>query len=148
MSIGVRRGFDPEALAAARRQRGLSRGDLARLADISPAAVASLETGRRQPQVDSLARIAAALGIAVRDLVPIPDEQRHLSDLRVHAGLTQAALAAAIGVSPTRLGALERAEQALADDLARRLADALSVSPSTIRAAWTRARARPSRTPA
>lgn len=51
-----------------REQMNISQNKLAKLAGISQAAISILESGKKSPTVDTLGRIAQALGCAVSDL--------------------------------------------------------------------------------
>lgn len=53
----------------AREDRGLNLHELARLSGISAPALSLIETGKRDPRVTSLCRIAEALRIAAGDLL-------------------------------------------------------------------------------
>lgn len=77
------RGFSPASLEVARKAKKLTRGELGRLAEVSPAAVLSWEVGKASPQVDYLARVVNVLGITMDDVVLIPRNERYLGDLRV-----------------------------------------------------------------
>jgi DNA-binding XRE family transcriptional regulator len=59
----------PTPLAFWRRRRGLTQAALAARAGISQAYLAQLERGRRVGDVRVLARLAAALGLRIDDLV-------------------------------------------------------------------------------
>lgn len=52
-----------------RQHRGLAQSELAGLAGLAVSYLSNIETGARQGTVDKLARIAAALGITLDDLV-------------------------------------------------------------------------------
>ncbi len=143
MSRRILRGFDALRFRSARERAGLSRGDLARLAQVSAAAIAAWENGRNRPQVDSLARAVITLELEMQDVVVVPDGERYLSDLRVQRGLTQPQLGKRANVSTTHLGALERGETGLTEAVAERLAAALDVTAGQVRVAWDRARSRP-----
>jgi transcriptional regulator with XRE-family HTH domain len=54
-----------KGLAKARRERGLSQSELAKLTGLLPSAVAHFEAGRRMPTVHNLARLADALEISL-----------------------------------------------------------------------------------
>jgi len=56
-------------IRALRRERGLSQEQLAALADIDRSYMSSVERGLRNVSVLNVARIAAALDVAVRDLL-------------------------------------------------------------------------------
>lgn len=145
MSRRVLRGFSAASFEQARRANRLSRGELARLADISPGAVTAWETERATPQADTLARVTTILGIGIDEVVHIEPEQRSLGDLRIYAGLTQSQLAAHIGMSTTSVAALERGESRLKPDVARAIAKALRRPHTDVTAAYDRARNRPAR---
>ncbi|MEQ9449856.1 MAG: helix-turn-helix transcriptional regulator [Rhodospirillaceae bacterium] len=49
--------------------RGLTQGALAERAGVNRVTVAELETGRKQGSVDTLKRIAEALGVTIDDLI-------------------------------------------------------------------------------
>lgn len=53
----------------ARRRAGLSQEELAKTSGVSPATVAQVELGHRQPQGRTLRKLAAALGVEVAELV-------------------------------------------------------------------------------
>lgn len=50
----------------ARKERGLSQRQLARMATTSQAAIAAYESGRRSPSLETLARIVRAAGLDLR----------------------------------------------------------------------------------
>jgi transcriptional regulator with XRE-family HTH domain len=52
-----------------RRHQGLTQEALCERAGLSPDAVTRIESGSRTPTIDTLVRIAAALGVAVEDLL-------------------------------------------------------------------------------
>ncbi|RRQ26163.1 XRE family transcriptional regulator [Rhodococcus sp. Eu-32] len=145
MSRRILRGFSRDEFVSCRERAGFpSRADLARAADISVGAVYAWETGSATPQVDTLLKVAAVMGVSISDLVVVAENDRHLGDLRVFAGLTQPQLAKAVGMSTTALGALERAEVArLRPDVAAKLAEALDRTVGEIEAAYERTRKRP-----
>ncbi|MGV9865120.1 helix-turn-helix domain-containing protein [Rhodococcus koreensis] len=142
------RGFSPLALETARKAATLTRSDLARVAGVGIATVRRWETGESSPQVDALARVAKALKVSIGDVVRIDPDQRFPGDWRVLRGLTQPQLGALAGVSTAVVGSVERAEVALTDANAIRLARALQISVEDLRAAHERARLRPPGTPA
>ncbi len=144
----LRGGFDRERLIDLRTEKGYTRGDLARFAEVSVAAVRAWESGQATPQVDRLARVAAALDVSMSELVRIPPHDRYLGDLRVQAGLTQPQLALQAGISTASLSSLELGgETSLRETVAERLARALGVDTAEVRAAYERARTRPPGTP-
>ncbi|TSD93269.1 helix-turn-helix transcriptional regulator [Skermania sp. ID1734] len=148
MTRRITRGFRVDRLVAARKDKGFTQAELARLAGLTTGAVKSWESGRTTPEVANLARILDALGLHIADVIDIPVGDRHLGDLRVLALLPQTELARRIGISTTALGELERGEANLSDTVAARLADALGVAESEVREAFVRTRTRPPNTPA
>ncbi len=70
-------------LRAVRRERGLTQVDLAKQAQVTVGYISRLEKAGAAPGVDLVARIAAALGVAVTDLLPAavqPDDLMVLRD--------------------------------------------------------------------
>lgn len=61
--------FDPEALRRARASRGLSQRSLGTLARLGHPRVWWYETGRKQPTLSSVSRMADALGVELSDLL-------------------------------------------------------------------------------
>jgi transcriptional regulator with XRE-family HTH domain len=58
-----------EGLRRLRRERNLTQGDVAALADVTPAAISQAESGRRGLSLDTLVRLCERLGIGVDDLL-------------------------------------------------------------------------------
>ncbi|HOX57083.1 MAG TPA: helix-turn-helix transcriptional regulator [Candidatus Paceibacterota bacterium] len=58
-----------EAIRAKRRKRRLSQEKLAEKADLSTVFISRVERGKESPSVDSLVKIARALGVRARELV-------------------------------------------------------------------------------
>lgn len=147
MTRRVLRGFNAQAFTAARHDRGISVSDLSRLAAVSPATVFNWESGKSTPQVDLLARVMRILEAPIEHVVTIPADQRYPGDWRVIKGLTQPELAAAVKMPTTTLRGIERADAALTDANAQRLAEHLDISVAEYRAAYQRARQRPAGAP-
>jgi len=142
------RGFDRDALIAARQAKNMSVVDVARISDVAVSALRSWERGDRGPQVDRLASVARALDVPMSTLVKIDPPKSTLVDLRILTGRTQNELATALGMSTTALGALERAEVRLTDERARQLADQLRVPVDDVWRAYTNAKHRKPGAPA
>lgn len=136
------RGFDREALTAAREARRWSLARLAREAEIGLSTVRSWEAGTRAPEPDNLAKVAAVLGVPMTSLVSPRGGGPTLADLRILAGLTQPQLGVRTGLSTTSIGALERAEIRLTDDRAARIAEALQRTLVEVGDAYRAARER------
>jgi transcriptional regulator with XRE-family HTH domain len=66
MDTGTRFGRN---LASQRRQAGLSQEELADRAGLHRTAISLSETGKRNPRLDTMARLADALGVPVTALV-------------------------------------------------------------------------------
>ena len=58
-----------EAVRAERKKAGVSQEKLAEKASLSTVFISRVERGKESPTVDSLVKIARALGVHVRDLV-------------------------------------------------------------------------------
>jgi transcriptional regulator with XRE-family HTH domain len=71
----LRKGFETvlERLAmklkALRKERGWKQPDLAKKAGLSPGYIARLETGRHDPKLSTLLKLAKALGVPVTELL-------------------------------------------------------------------------------
>ena len=73
-----------ERIALLRRSRGLSQAELARRLKISPSAMGMYEQGRREPSVQILVQLAAALGVTTDYLltgIPAPGEQQTVEQM-------------------------------------------------------------------
>jgi transcriptional regulator with XRE-family HTH domain len=143
MTRRVLRGFNAQAFTDARRRKGISVGDLARLADVGQSTVHAWEGGRGTPQVDLLARAMRILDAEIEEVVVIPADERYPGDWRVIRGLTQPELAAAVKIATTTLRGIERADIGLTDTNAVNLAMHLGISVDEYRDAYQRARRRP-----
>ncbi len=147
MSRRVLRGFDRVAFSQAVDGSGLSVSDIARGADVGTATIHAWKRGSATPQVDLLARVMGLLALPIELVVPIPPDARFPGDWRVIRGMTQPALAAAAGIATTTLRGIERADIALTDANADKLATLLDLEASAYRDAYTRARKRAPGTP-
>lgn len=148
VSRRVLRGFQPSRLVKLREARGLTRPELARLADVSLQTIHKWESGSQSPQIDVLMRVVGVLGTTVSDLVDIKPEDRYPGDWRVIRGLTQPELGARAGISTSMVGAIERGDSRLTDHFAEKLAEALEIPETELRASFERVRSRPPGTPA
>lgn len=147
MSRRITRGFQPDVLVRARRDSGLTRGELARLAHVGIGTIQSWETGRAAPQVDSLVKVVAVLDLEISDVVVLAEDERYLGDLRVLRGMTQTELAKGLGISTTSLSLLELGHVLeLRPEIAEGLARELGVSAANVRSAFHRTQRRPRET--
>lgn len=78
----------PGRLRAARENRRLSQGDLARRAGLRPSAISHFETGTRKPSFDNLRRLADALEVTTDYLLGrVTDPQALAGADRLHRHL-------------------------------------------------------------
>lgn len=139
----VIRGFRPDRLRELRKKAGLNQGEFARVLDVARGVPWYWEQGR-SPEVERLPAIAAALGVAIDEIVYVDPAERMPSDLRVRKGLNRVQLARACGLSTTALSNFERAESKTCNLAhAQQIAPVLGVSVDELCAAWQRARTRP-----
>lgn len=130
----------PLRLAKARRHCALKRLPLADKAGVASSTVADIETGSRVPTVGTIARLAAALGVSAGwlgfglggmsvDVEPVTTEGMadRLRASRMGRGLTKAALARMINLSPSAYAKIEDGGQTGIDVL-EAIALALAVS--------------------
>lgn len=119
---------------------GISRATLARKLGVSIGTIQAWETGRSQPGITKLVRVAKLLRVPLSSLMadsPVPGT---LQELRINAGLEQAALAQRIGVSRSTMSLIERAETPMQPRIEQALAHALHVSPTKVRNAYEHVR--------
>ena len=71
-------------IAALRRSKNISQGELARRLQVSPSAVGMYEQGRREPSAELLVRLARELEVSVDYLLtgkPLPGEREKLEEM-------------------------------------------------------------------
>jgi transcriptional regulator with XRE-family HTH domain len=132
--------FSPNALRAARRRRKWSLDDLADVSGISATSLGAWERGAARPTVTNLATVAAALDLAVSDLLRQRAGTPTLTDYRVAVGLTVAAAADTAGLSATSVARAENAQGRLTDRIITGLSNAYGVTEEEIEQAWNRTR--------
>lgn len=130
------RGFSPAALRKARADAELRPDELARLIGVTRQAVTAWESGRSRPSPVTLLALSEALRILPADLAPIRETDLRISDLRSQAGLTQAHVAEALGVSTTVVGDLERGFRQVDTRQVDLLAELYHVAPDRVRRIW------------
>lgn len=66
-------------IAEIRRERGLQQAELAEAAGLRAATISEIETGKENPRLETLERIAEVLRVHVRDLFPdeVDDASAH-----------------------------------------------------------------------
>ena len=136
-------GFDPARLVEVRQERGMSRSDLGRIADVPYNTLRRWETGNAAPAPDSLNRVADVLGVGLSELSAIPAAARTLATARNSKGLTQVDVAVALGMSKSTYSRLERGEREATKTDVQRLSAVLGETEATIRDLWMRAKRRP-----
>ncbi len=132
----------PYRLKKARRASGLKRLPLGEKAGLATATGRDVESGQRVPTIGTLARLASALGVHAGWLGYGLGEQsadertatadgmgERLAALRTELGLTKAALARLVELSPSTVADIEKGAQTGVDVL-ESLAKALGVSPA------------------
>lgn len=133
--------FDPEALAALRRRRGLSHDALGRLVGQTRNNLIAWEKGRVLPSPANLVRLAAALEVDPLGLTTVTLRTATLADLRARAGLSRPRVAAELGIGRSSYDRYERGRgpRELPAGIAKQLAELLAVHPRTLIAAYRRA---------
>lgn len=99
--------YDGARARALRLKAGICIEDLAAAAGVSPNTVRTAESGTHQPRPRVADAIARALGVPLSELVH-PRQPLTLRDVRWRLGLTQAQMAARIGVVRQRVSQVER----------------------------------------
>ena len=132
----------PTRLRKARKQSGLKRKTVGQRVGRDPQVTAKVEAGERCPTVATLARLAFALGVSAGWLGYGIGEQQtdgsaattdgmgaRIAAVRIERGLTKAALARLVDLSPSSFAKIENGGQTGVDVL-EALAKALGVSPA------------------
>src|SRR4051812_20784699 len=70
-----------------RRRRGLTVAALALAAGLSKGFISQLEAGKSQPSIETLTRIASALGVAASELLDVTGPERSGSQASTHAAV-------------------------------------------------------------
>mgnify|MGYP000949160429 CR=1 FL=1 len=70
MQATMAKGEIGKLIRESRLRAGLTQGELAKQADLTQAALSHIESGRSEPTISTLKRIAIALGISWKDLIP------------------------------------------------------------------------------
>ncbi|MFF3208387.1 helix-turn-helix domain-containing protein [Streptomyces sp. NPDC002962] len=99
--------FNGARARALRLRAGIGVEDLATAAGVSPNTVRSAESGVHQPRPAVARALASALGVPAEEL-RLPGEALTLRDVRARLGLTQAQIAARVGVVRQRVSQVER----------------------------------------
>jgi len=134
--------FSGSRLRAARTAREWARGRLAVAVGVTVTSVASWERGVRSPTPAMLKRLAGVLGVVPGDLLDLPQSEWGQNEWRVTNGLEQREVAAALGVSPTTLSAVEATYSPFPTGMPERLATLYGTTSAEIESAWERDRRR------
>lgn len=137
----VPRGFDKDALRAARDSADLKRPQLCREAKVGIATLKAWENGVSIPQIDTLREVLAAMkrlgiDVSVETIIAVPEAERTLADWRAIRLMLQPELAAKIPIGTTHLSNIEAGAVALTDRTREGLAEALGLSPAVVDRAW------------
>lgn len=136
-----RPGFlSPPAVRRAMQKLDLDVKRLAVRTGVSAVTVRSWLGGRSAPSPKRLARLAEVLELDVREVTGVPTGLLTLTDLRVHAALTQAEAAERIRVSRTSLSDYELGASEPAVSLFPLFAEAYGVTTDLAIEAWQRSR--------
>ncbi|CAM3437117.1 helix-turn-helix transcriptional regulator [Tsukamurella hominis] len=138
MPGGIKGTFDRAALRAARKDAGLSVGELAKASGVGVSSIQAWEAGTRRPTVQKLRALMAALGGTIGDVMP--EVAVTLAERRAAAGLSQAELAERLGVDQATVSQAERGLTRPGAELRRRLGAEFGLSDAEVMAAWTAAR--------
>ena len=103
-----------DRLRRARESRSLSQAELAKMADLQPAAISHFETGQRAPSFDNLRKLSDALEVSVDYLLGRIDEEQHGRGL-ASAPRAQQLFRHAEKLSDKSFSALEMMAKALLD---------------------------------
>lgn len=132
----------PARMRKARKQSGLTRMALAQKAGVGTPTALYAETGKQTPTVGTIVRLASALSVSAAWLgygLGNPDADKpeattegmggRLQTVRVEQGLTKAALARLVSLSPGTVADIENGAQTGIDVL-EALAKELAISPA------------------
>jgi transcriptional regulator with XRE-family HTH domain len=136
-------GIDPSVLRAAREKAGLTQHELARLVGAAGGErISRWELGASVPRPEFLVKLAKALDIPTLRLIYIEGEVPDLRALRLRAGLTVPALAAAVNVAAPTYYAWEQGRwtRLPAGTQLESLARGLAVTVDVVAAAFQEAR--------
>lgn len=140
VGIGRLPAFNPSRLRALRAEAQLSAVDLADLVGVTDQTVASWESGAASPDPRRAARLAQVLGVRVRDLTTLRDDEMGLAEYRVCTGRIMQDLSDLLGISRNTLRAIEAGRREPSPDLTAQLAEALELTAEDVRRIWQRTR--------
>ncbi len=119
-----------EKIRIIRNEKGLSLQELADKAGISLSYLSEIERGTVYPALNTLKRLAAALGVSTSSIMGNEGTLGHrLRSLREEYGLTQAQLANLAGVTAGLIGQIEQGKVQPSLKTLEKIADVMGVSP-------------------
>lgn len=134
--IAQRMGWNIKKL---REQKGLTQQELAVRVDVAQATVANWESGRREPDINILIRIAKLFNVTLDELVmkeltpPIPMYARNLEYLRKKRGMSQQEIAELVGLkNKSSISLIEAGKYELSVANLEKLADFFGVTMDQI----------------
>ncbi|KPH20714.1 MULTISPECIES: helix-turn-helix domain-containing protein [Rhodococcus] len=135
------RGFRADKLRELRTKAGFTPDEFSVRLKVSRQSISHWETGRSVPPPPMLKQIAQLLMVSIVVLVPIPDNQLRMGDLRVRAGLTQKEAAELLDLSSSTLAEIEKGQKPVNEQRVKAIAALYNVEKSLVVAAWERGRA-------
>lgn len=99
-----------DLIAALRREKGMTQKELADKMNVTDKAVSKWERNLSCPDVNSIPRLAEALGVGVEELMtakPVPQEEKKEEDI---VDLILRVVPFALGIAVTVLGILDEAD--------------------------------------
>ncbi len=132
--------FSPARLVQSRLDRGWSQGRLAVALDVSINTVGAWERGDRTPAPPVFLTLAQQLKVEPASLLSVPRGQWTMLELRVAAGLYQAAAAHKLDISATVLRHIELAYAEVPAAQLEEFAAVYQSTPDEIVGCWKRTR--------
>lgn len=127
--------FSAKAFRRACEQAGTTKKAIAAELGVTPTTLSSLLNGRSTPSMKLLIRMVDFFGGSLADFLEMPPRQQwELKHYRVAAGLTQAALAHELGVTPSAVSGWELGKYPPGAALVPRMAQLFGISDDQLRA--------------
>ncbi|MBS1693089.1 MAG: helix-turn-helix domain-containing protein [Actinobacteria bacterium] len=139
--------FSAKAFRRACEQAGTTKKAIAAELGVTPTTLSSLLNGRSTPSMKLLIRMVQFFGGSLADFLDMPPRQQwELKHHRVAAGLTQAALAQELGVTPSAVSGWELGKYPPGAALVPRMAELFGISEQQLRTVLGSAAAGPAAT--
>lgn len=127
--------FSAKAFRRACEQAKAPKKAIAAELGVTPTTMSSLLNGRSTPSMKTLIRMVDFFGGSLADFLDMPPRpQWELKHYRIAAGLTQAALARELGVTPSAVSGWELGKYQPGAALVPRMADLFGISDQQLRA--------------